>query len=194
MFFGKHFSSMYSGSMVGAGAIVFAVMGYVIACQKPDKKVGSQVDINPKLLAAILGEDQEEVERAVAYLCSPDPDSTTKKADGRRLIKIGQFSYQVVNGAKYLAIRDEEMRRAQNREAQRRKRAKEHPLPGEAAYVQGVKDGTLGEDGQPLKHGENCNKFEHDPEGSGYLHDERDDTPYEVDGMSYCGRCHRALT
>lgn len=179
--------------MVGAGAIVFAVMGYVIANQQADKKVGSQVHLNSVLLSAILGEDQKDVERAIDYLCSPDTKSTTKKEGGRRLIKIGQFSYQVVNGAKYLAIRDEETRREQNREAQRRKRAKEHPLPGEVAYVKGVETGTIGEDGEPMKHGSNCRKFAHDPDAGGYMHEESDDTPYDVDGVGYCGRCHVIL-
>lgn len=147
---------MYEGSMIGAGAIVFAVMGYVIAKQQPDKKVGSQVHLNSKLLAPILGETEGDVEKAIEYLCGPDDESTTKKAEGRRLIKIGQFSYQVVNGAKYLAIRDEETRRAQNREAQRRYRMKGKPLPGEDAYIKGVENGTLGLDGEPLKHGANA--------------------------------------
>lgn len=26
-----------------------------------------------------------------------------------------------------------------------------------------------------------------------YLHGEEDDTPYDVDGVAYCGRCHRAI-
>src|ERR1700742_1263807 len=30
-FYGKHYAGMYEGSMVGKGAIAFALMGYVIA-------------------------------------------------------------------------------------------------------------------------------------------------------------------
>jgi hypothetical protein len=42
-------------------------------------------------------------------------------------------------------------------------------------------------------HGLDCIKTPHcDPEG-GYLHGERDDSAYDVDGVSYCGRCHGAL-
>lgn len=141
--FGKHFASMYDGSMVGAGAIVFAVMGYVIANQVPDRKVGSQVRLNPKLLSAILGESEKDVTRAITYLCSPDPDTTTKTAKGRRLVKIGEFDYQVVNGAKYRMIRNEEDRREQNREAQFRFRAKKNgkPLPGELANERSIREG-----------------------------------------------------
>lgn len=122
--YGKIFSSMYTGSMVGAGARVFAVMGYVIANQVPDREVGSQVDLNPKLLSVIIGEPEKEIEAAIEFLCSPDKDSTSGEHQGRRLIKRGQFAYQVVNGAKYRAIKDETQRREYNRVAQQVSRAK----------------------------------------------------------------------
>lgn len=34
-----------------------------------------------------------------------------------------------------------------------------------------------------------CEKAPH--VGSGYLHAEDDDLPYDVDGVRYCGRCHK---
>jgi hypothetical protein len=142
--FGKHFSSMYSGSMVGSGALVFAVWGYVIANQKPDREVGAQVELNPRLLSAILGETVEDVVRAVEFLCAPDPESRSKEEGGRRLIRLGQFDYRVVNGKKYLAMRDEEARRESNRVAQAKSRARKRgkPLPGEAAYVKALENGA----------------------------------------------------
>lgn len=118
--YGKHFASMYERSMIGSGAIVFAVWGYVIATARPDKRVGAQVTLNPVLLGAILGESEGDVVKAIEFLCSPDPRSTSKEHEGRRLVKLGEFDYQVVNYEKYRAIRDEESRRAQNREAQAR--------------------------------------------------------------------------
>jgi hypothetical protein len=145
--YGKHYASMYSGSMVGAGAVVFAVMGYVIANGKPDRKVGMQVDLNPKLLGFILGEPEELVGQAIEYLSSPDPTSRSEEEGGRRLVRIGEFAYRVVNGAKYRAIRDEERRRETDRESKRRQRerAKENPmgppLPGEVAYTEAVEGG-----------------------------------------------------
>ena len=42
-----------------------------------------------------------------------------------------------------------------------------------------------------IRHGINCSKVPHESEG--YLHAERDDAPYDVDGMMYCGRCHEAI-
>lgn len=38
----------------------------------------------------------------------------------------------------------------------------------------------------------NCPKVQHT--GTGYLHGPNDDTPYDVDGVQYCGRCHMALS
>lgn len=146
LMYGKHFASMYSGSMVGAGAIVFAVWGYVIANARPDADVGTQVELNPKLLASILGEQVGAVQGAIEKLCAPDPDSRSKEEEGRRLVRLGQFDYRVVNGAKYRQIRDEEQRRQANREYQRKHRAKKKdknagkPLAGETAYCRAYEE------------------------------------------------------
>lgn len=40
-------------------------------------------------------------------------------------------------------------------------------------------------------HGINCEKRAH--VGDGHLHDEADDSPFNVDGVMYCGRCHMYL-
>jgi hypothetical protein len=42
-----------------------------------------------------------------------------------------------------------------------------------------------------LVHGVTCPKVRH--VRGGELHSEDDDTPYDVDGCRYCGRCHYAL-
>jgi len=124
MFYGKHHASMYEGSMVGKGACVFALMGYVISHQQPDKEYGGVVSLNVKLLAATFGESEESVQSALDVLCKPDADSRTPDKEGRRLIKIGQFEYQVVNYVKYFRIRDEEDKKAANRDRQARHREK----------------------------------------------------------------------
>jgi hypothetical protein len=141
--YGKHFASLYEGSMIGAGSNVFAVWGYVIANQEPDRSVGSQVRLNPKLLSVIIGEPEADMQKAIDYLCRRDPQSTTKTKDGRRLVKLGEFDYQVVNGAKYRAIRDRETRREQNRQAQRRHRIRKTlPPAGEKEFEQAMKRGA----------------------------------------------------
>lgn len=45
---------------------------------------------------------------------------------------------------------------------------------------------------QGVVHGVNCPKAPHD-KPDGYLHSETDDSPYDVDCLPYCGRCHMAL-
>lgn len=127
--YGKHFASMYEGSMIGAGSHVFALMGYVIGNMRPDKVVGAQVTLNPVLLATIFGETVERVEEAIKYLCSPDAKSTSPEEEGRRLVRVGQFAYRVVNGAKYAAIKNEEERREANRIRQERFREKKKKIP-----------------------------------------------------------------
>lgn len=117
--YGKHFESMYTGSMVGSGVTVFAVWGYVIA-----KARDSHVELNPKLLAMVLGGNELDIERAIQYLCSPDEHSRSSEEDGRRLIREGQFMYKVVNHSKYRAIQSEEGLREYNRIKQQESRKK----------------------------------------------------------------------
>lgn len=146
--FGKHFASMYTGSMVGAGAVVFAVWGYVIANARPDKKLGGYVELNASLLAAIIGEDEKDIQKAIDFLCKPDPKTRTPDKQGRRLVQLGPYAFQVVNYAIFRAIRNEEDRREQNRINQQKKRERDmarngSPLPGEQAHER-----ILNEEGQ----------------------------------------------
>ena len=125
MGFGKIFETMFEGSLVGSGPVVYSVWSYVIAKQRPSRMHGSVVRIQPTVLAATLGVvTPADVEKAIDFLCSADPKSSTKKLDGKRLVKVGEFDYRVVNGAKYRAMRQAEERKMQNREAQQRFRDK----------------------------------------------------------------------
>jgi len=117
--YGKFFASTFTGSLIGAGPVVFSVWGYVIANTK-----AGQVELNPKLLAAVIGADVDEVVKALDYLCAPDPNSRSTTDDGRRLVREGQFAYRVVNAAVYRAIRNEDDRREYNRIKQRESRAR----------------------------------------------------------------------
>lgn len=150
MTYGKLFSSLYTGSMIGAGAVPFALMPYVISNAMPDWLHGGYVELNPVLLATIFGVSEKEIEDGIEFLCAPDPKSRTPDEEGRRLVKISPFAYKVVNYAKYKAIRDEEERREQNRLAQEKFRAKKEskklkakgkgPLPGEEQHVKNVEE------------------------------------------------------
>lgn len=120
--YGKFFASTFTGSMFGAGSTVFAVWGYVIA-----NTVDARVELNPKLLASILGAAVADIDTAIELLCQPDPASRNPQAEGRRLQREGQYQYRVTSHEIYRAIRNEEERRAYNREKQResRKRKKQ---------------------------------------------------------------------
>lgn len=120
--FGRIFESMYQGSMVGAGPDVFAVWPYVIAHMRAHAEHGALVELNPKLLAFILGASEAQIEKAINFLCDQDPDSRSKAEDGKRLVRMGQFVYRVVNGAEYMAVRAKEDARFKHAERQKRYR------------------------------------------------------------------------
>ena len=124
MMYGKHFASMYEGSMIGLGSAVFAVWGYVIGNMLPDKPTQSFiVSLNPKKLSFIIGEKESIIEKAIETLLAPDNKSRTKEAQGRRLIKVSEYEYKVVNGMTYFAIKNLEEKRAYDREAKAKERA-----------------------------------------------------------------------
>lgn len=137
MMYGKTFKSMYEGSMYGAGVGVFAVWGYVIS--HADK---SRVELNPKKLSDTLGASVKEIQGAIDYLCRPDASSRHKQAEGRRLVKEGEFQYFIPTWEAYQRIRNEEERREYNRNKKAESRAKKsQPLKGavqaEKAYENG---------------------------------------------------------
>lgn len=117
--FGKFFASTFTGSMVGAGPEMFAVWGYVVA-----NTVGSQVELNPRHLASLIGMTPDAVAKCIERLCEPDPHSRSKKHNGRRLIREGEFAYFVPNHEAYRAVRDEHDRREYNRVKKAESRAR----------------------------------------------------------------------
>ena len=117
--YGKHFSSTYTGSLVGAGLNVFAVWGYVIA-----NTARGCVELNPKLLAAILGGTEDEIRAAITCLSKPDPSSRSKEHEGRRLLKEGEFLYAVPTAETYRKIINEDDRREYMRVKQQEHRAR----------------------------------------------------------------------
>jgi hypothetical protein len=118
--YGKFFASTYTGSMFGAGADVFAVWGYVIA-----NTVNAQVELNPRLLSAVLGTPEDRIAAAVDFLCSPDAKSRSKVEDGKRLIREGEFAYRVPTFFNYRSIRNEDERREYNRKKKAEQRTRD---------------------------------------------------------------------
>jgi len=117
--YGKAFSKMYQGSMVGAGSHVFAVWGYVIANADPEDHT---VELNPRLLAAVIGEEEYRIREAIVYLTGPDPDSHCKDHGGARLVLETGFRYFVDRHADYRDLKSNEELRAYFREKQRKHR------------------------------------------------------------------------
>jgi hypothetical protein len=113
---------MYTGSMIGSGAAVFAVMGYVIA---NTNSRSSLVELNPALLAFIIGEPETAIVAAIEKLCATDAKSRQKVEDGRRLIRRGEFEYFVVNFRHYRDLLRKEQRNAYMAELMAEKREKE---------------------------------------------------------------------
>lgn len=130
--FGKHFESMYDGSMYGAGLAVFAVWGWIISHAR-----AGVVELNPKRLADTLGGKEEEVQQALEYLQRPDPHSRFKACEGKRLVKEGEYQYRLPSWEYYQKIRSELDRREYNRQKQREHR--ERMIKGDRGEI-GQKD------------------------------------------------------
>ena len=119
--YGKLFERMYTGSMMGRGALMFAVWPYVIAHMKPNRdRTVFTVELNTQLMAILIGEKESDIEEMIHSFCEPDIKSRTRDNEGRKLIKIGTFLYEVVNGAIYDQIRREEELRESNRTRQKK--------------------------------------------------------------------------
>jgi hypothetical protein len=138
--YGKHFESMYEGSMYGAGLGVFAVWGYVISHSRKGR-----VELNPVKLADTLGGTVEEIEKAIKVLGSADPRSRNKLHEGKRLVKEGEYQYFIPSWETYHEMKNADDRREYNRIKQReyRERKRHTPLAGETSTVKAAEDGHL---------------------------------------------------
>ena len=116
--YGKHYESMYDGSMYGAGLNVFAVWGYVISHAREGR-----IELLPRKLADTLGGTVDEIKAALEFLCAPDPESRNKEHEGRRLVLEGEFQYFMPSWEIYQRMMNEADRREYNRLAKRRERA-----------------------------------------------------------------------
>ena len=125
--YGKFFASTFTGSMMASGAEVFAVWAYVIA-----NTVKSRVELNPRLLAAVIGSTPDRMQAAIDKLCAPDEESRSTTADGRRIVKEDGFQYFVVNHMHYRAMRDEDDRRAYFKDKKREQRERDKASKSQA--------------------------------------------------------------
>ncbi len=91
----RRFASMYTGDLVGRGAAVLAIWGYVLTHIRP---TDGFVELNPLILTSILGEGIEDVMGAIEILCEPDELSESPEIEnGRKLIQVSLYLYKVVD-------------------------------------------------------------------------------------------------
>lgn len=116
---GKMYRCCFSGSMAGQGPVKFATWSYAIAHQR-----GGQVDLNPLIVATAIGAPIAEVEEAITWLQSPDPQSRSKREGGARLKHVTGVVYQMVNYDLYNGTHStpEQRESARNRQAKSRAR------------------------------------------------------------------------
>jgi len=119
--FGKFYAKTFTGSMMGAGSDVIAVMAYAVSHAKPPDGV---VELNPKYLSLVIGASISEMETAISFLVAPDVDSRTKTLEGRRLERNGQFSYRLVNWFAHRQGLDDESRKEYFRQKMAESRAR----------------------------------------------------------------------
>jgi hypothetical protein len=120
--YGKLFSSLYHGTLRGRAHQILVFSNLIAHSDK-----NGFVDKHWRAIAEECGLTVDEVKAACIELESPDPESRSPEADGARLIRIDEhrsWGWQITNYAKYRAIRCEEDRRMQNRDAKRRERQK----------------------------------------------------------------------
>jgi hypothetical protein len=119
--YGKAFASMYEGSMVGSGPVVFSVWGYCIA--KAD--IDGTVLLNPQLLAPVIGTSRAEIEDAIRFLEAPDEHSKNPDHGGRRLLRQTGHLYFVVSHAIYREMKSNAERREYMRKYMQDRRSKD---------------------------------------------------------------------
>lgn len=116
----KLFSTITDSTVWSLPATVRVVWVTMLAkCDRHGYLAGS-----PFMLSKMANLSLPEVEHALALLGAPDPHSRSKEYDGRR-ITTGPDGWQILNYAKYRAIKSAEERRAYRAEWMRNKRAAE---------------------------------------------------------------------
>lgn len=118
---GKIYESAFERSLVGAGAAVYAVWSYCIAKAKPPQGL---IELNSRLVAAVIGEDVKTIDDAINKLCAPDENTHTNGSEGRRLEHVGAFTYRMVNWKLYRGPKSPEQLREYYRVKQAQYRAR----------------------------------------------------------------------
>ena len=129
----KLFQSIYQGTLRGNsnGLLVFTNL-----LAHADQY--GIVDVHPKAIAEEVGLTLEQVKEALTELEAPDIESRSPESEGRRIVLLDghrAWGWQIVNYVKYRAIKNEDDRREQNREAQARWREKNKQVSSDVSSV-----------------------------------------------------------
>ena len=119
--FAKVFSSLWEGSMVAKPDVQLV---FVFLLAHADRE--GFVNVTHERIGVLCGLGVDRVRAAIDELEAPDTRSRSPEQEGRRLIRLDphrDWGWQVVNYGHYRAMRDEETRREQSREAMRKLRA-----------------------------------------------------------------------
>ena len=120
--YAKLFASLYQGTLRGRADEILVFTNLLAHCDR-----FGVVDKHPRAIADECGISVERVEIALLNLEAPDAESRSPELNGCRIARIDEhrhWGWQIVNHAKYRAIRNEDERREQNRLAQDRFRNK----------------------------------------------------------------------
>lgn len=122
--YGKIFSSLFHGSMIGQRNAQH-VFVYLISHADRD----GHVDAHPREVSALTGIPEPEVADAFRVLSEPDEHSRTQEDDGRRIERIDQsWTWLIINYAKYLSMQDREVVRDQTKQRVRKHREKKRSV------------------------------------------------------------------
>lgn len=115
--YAKLFRSLFYGSLSG-----MADPQHVFMCLLTHTDRDGYVELPPPVISALTGLPLERVSAAITVLESTDPRSRSDAEGGRRLQMVGDGRWLIINYCKYRAIRNEDDRRDQNRQAKAKQR------------------------------------------------------------------------
>ena len=125
--YGRAYASMFHRSLVGKGPVAFALWTYVVSHAYP-AAVGGEligvVSLNSYEVATLIGCDQSEIDGQIEVFCLPDPKSNSKLAEGRKLVRLSDYLFRVVNFMEYRNKVSDSPEAIKNREAASRSRRK----------------------------------------------------------------------
>lgn len=140
----KLFASLYQGTLRGHADEILVFTNLLAHAAKD-----GTVDKHFRAIADETGLKLNEVKAAIETLEAPDPESRSHACKGARIIRMDKhrvWGWRIVNHAKYRALRTEEDRAEQNRQAQqrfrdKRKQTSEQIVSNSKQSNSGVSDG-----------------------------------------------------